>query len=112
MHDKIMDTICLQKGDILIQVMEGSNYVLPYGHFIVERVNDYTVTISPVSLGATRGERHTRLTDPFKLRLNLKTFNYEYKDDSNTCRFKLFDLNQHYNEHITMSQILGTSPPQ
>lgn len=111
----MLDAITLQRGDILIQSVEGSNYVIPHTYFIVERVNDYSVSVSAVSLGIHRGDRHVRLTEPFKLRLNLKSFVYEYRDESNVCWFKKFDLNHHYNTsegidtHSNVT-IFGTSP--
>jgi hypothetical protein len=109
----MLEAIAMQKGDILVQSVEGSNTVIPYHYFMVDRVNDYTVTVSPVSIGVNRGDRHIRLTDPFKLRLNLKTLIYEYKDDTNLCSFKKFDLNDHYSSHEginTEQAIFGTSP--
>jgi hypothetical protein len=111
----MLDAIALQKGDILIQSIEGSNYVIPHSYFIVERVNEYSISVSAVSLGNSRGDRHIRLTEPFKLRLNLKTFVYEYKDDTNACSFKKFDVNDYYsvNEGIdtqSNTTIFGTSP--
>jgi hypothetical protein len=81
---------------------------------MVERVNDYTITISPVSLGQNRGDRHIRLADPFKLKLNLKTFIYEYREEQTLCWFKKFDINEYYNNsegHTEPSStIFGTSP--
>lgn len=111
----MLDAIALQRGDILIQSIEGSNFVIPHTYFIVERVNDYSISVSAVSLGTSRGDRHIRMTEPFKLRLNLKTFIYEYKDETNVCCFKKFDVNDYYNvsegldtqSNIT---IFGTSP--
>ncbi len=112
---RMLDAIALQRGDILIQSIEGSNYVIPHSYFIVERVNDYSVSVSAVSLGIHRGDRHVRLTEPFKLRLNLKTFIYEYKDETNVCCFKKFDVNDYYNVSEGMNTqsnttIFGTSP--
>lgn len=111
----MLDAIAVQRGDILIQSIEGSNFVIPHTYFIVERVNDYSISVSAVLLGTTRGDRHMRMTEPFKLRLNLKTFIYEYKDETNVCCFKKFDVNDYYNvsegldtqSNIT---IFGTSP--
>lgn len=112
---RMLDAIALQRGDILIQSIEGSNFVIPQSYFIVERVNDYSISVSAVSLGNTRGARHIRLTEPFKLRLNLKTFVYEHKEDTNVCSFKKFDVNDYYSvsegidtQHNTA--IFGTSP--
>lgn len=111
----MFDAITLQRGDILIQCVEGSNYVIPHTYFIVERVNDYSISVSAVSLGVRRGDRHVRLTEPFKLRLNLKNFVYEYRDETNVCCFKKFNVNDYYsvNEGLdTQSNItiFGTSP--
>lgn len=105
-----MDSICFEKGDILVQVKEGSTYIIPYTYFIIERINEYSLTISPVSVGINRGERHIRLTEPFKLRLNLKTLLFEYRDESNVCRFKRFDINGFYNriEGNNVNEVMGT----
>ena len=105
-----MDSICFEKGDILVQVKEGSTYIIPYTYFIIERINEYSLTISPVSVGINRGERHIRLTEPFKLRLNLKTLLFEYRDESNVCRFKRFDINSFYNriEGNSVNEVMGT----
>jgi hypothetical protein len=91
-----MDSITFQRGDILVQTVEGSNYIIPYTHYIIERVNEYSITMAPVTLAPTPDARHIRLTDPFKVRLNLKTFNLEYRDETVVCRFKKYDINAHY----------------
>jgi hypothetical protein len=111
----MLDAIALQKGNVLIQSIEGSNYIIQHSYFVVERVNDYTITISAVSLGNNRDDRHIRLTEPFKLRLNLKTFVYEYRDENNICSFKKFDINNYYSsiegiETQSSNTIYGTSP--
>jgi hypothetical protein len=110
-----MDDITISRGNIMVQCKEGSNHVLPYLYFVVDRVNDFSINVSPIILGRHRGDRHIRFdVQSYKLRLNLKTLLYEYREAHDVCRFKRFDLNIHYlsleGHELDPFHIFGTSP--
>lgn len=111
----MMDDIAISHGNILVQCREGSNHVLPYMYFVVDRVNDFSINVTPIILGRHRGDKHLRFdVQSYKLRLNLKTLAFEYREAHDVCRFRRFDLHAYYRalegQEPDALYLFGTSP--